>query len=169
MCGVQKGHTMAEVHSQIREEIENIELPDGYKFFWDAQHKDQNEAMQALMKYFPLAGIILVLILIALFRNFKQPIIIILILPLSIIGMAIGLLLTGFDFGFFCMAGWLGLMGMIIKNVIVLLDEINAQIRNGVVPNDAIIESTVVRLRPVIMAAATTVLGMIPLLSDAAF
>ena len=83
--------------------------------------------------------------------------------------MAIGLLLTGFDFGFFCMAGWLGLMGMIIKNVIVLLDEINAQIRNGVVPNDAIIESTVVRLRPVIMAAATTVLGMIPLLWDVAF
>lgn len=169
MCGVKDGHTMSEVHSQIRAEIEAMELPEGYSFFWDAQYKDQSEAMQALMKYFPLAGILLILILVALFRSFKQPLIIILILPLSLIGMAVGLLLTGFDFGFFCMAGWLGLMGMIIKNVIVLLDEINVQIHDGVIPYNAIIESTVVRLRPVIMAAATTVLGMIPLLWDVAF
>ncbi len=169
MCGVKPGHTMAEVHTMIRDEVEAMELPEGYSFFWDAQFKDQTEAMAALMKYFPLAGILLILILVALFRNFKQPAIIVLILPLSLIGMAVGLLLTGFDFGFFCMAGWLGLMGMIIKNVIVLLDEINAQIKSGVIPSKAVIESTVVRLRPVIMAAATTVLGMIPLLWDVAF
>ena len=163
LCDVMPGHTMIEVHSQIREEIENIQLPDGYSFFWDAQYKDQTEAMHALMKFFPLAGIILILILVALFRCFKQPAIIIAILPLSIIGVAFGLIVTGFDFGFFCMAGWLGLMGMIIKNVIVLLDEINAQIKSGVIQEKAVVEATVVRLRPVIMAAATTMLGMIPL------
>lgn len=169
MCGVTEGHTMSEVHSQIKDEIEAMELPEGYSFFWDAQVKDQSEAMQALIKYFPLAGILLVLILVALFRCFRQPLIIILILPLSAIGVAVGLLLTGFDFGFFCMAGWLGLMGMIIKNVIVLLDEINAQIHDGIIPYNAIIEATTVRLRPVMMAASTTVLGMVPLLWDVAF
>lgn len=131
-CDVQPGCTMAEVHKEIREEIESIKLPEGYTFFWDSQYKDQKEAMAALTKYFPLAILFLALILIALFHNFRQPLIIFLILPLSLIGMVVGLLLTGFDFGFFCMAGWLGLLGMIIKNVIVLLDEVNIQRRAGV-------------------------------------
>lgn len=78
-----------------------------------------------------------------LFGNFRQPLIIFLILPLSLIGMVFGLLLTGFQFGFFCIAGWLGLLGMIIKNVIVLLDEVNVQRRAGIAPYTAVIEATV--------------------------
>lgn len=72
--------------------------------------------MAALTKYFPLAIIMLIIILVMLFGNFQQPLIIFLILPLSLIGMVFGLLLTGFQFGFFCIAGWLGLLGMIILN-----------------------------------------------------
>ena len=169
MCGVKPGHTMAEVHGEIREEIEAIELPEGYSFFWDAQYKDQGEAMQTIAKFFPLAFLMLVVILVALFGNFRQPIIILCILPLSLIGVAVGMLLTGFDFGFFPIAGWLGLLGMIIKNVIVLLDEINIQRRNGVAPYTAVVEATVSRTRPVLMAATTTILGMVPLLFDIAF
>lgn len=168
-CDVQPGCTMAEVHKEIREEIESIKLPEGYTFFWDSQYKDQKEAMAALTKYFPLAILSLALILIALFHNFRQPLIIFLILPLSLIGMVVGLLLTGFDFGFFCMAGWLGLLGMIIKNVIVLLDEVNIQRRAGVDSYRAVIEATVSRARPVLMAAITTIFGMIPLLFDVVF
>lgn len=168
-CDVQPGCTMAEVHKEIREEIETIKLPEGYTFFWDSQYKDQKEAMAALTKYFPLAILFLALILIALFHNFRQPLIIFLILPLSLIGMVVGLLLTGFDFGFFCMAGWLGLLGMIIKNVIVLLDEVNIQRRAGVDSYRAVIEATVSRARPVLMAAITTIFGMIPLLFDVVF
>lgn len=168
-CDVQPGCTMAEVHKEIREEIESIKLPEGYTFFWDSQYKDQKEAMAALAKYFPLAILFLALILIALFHNFRQPLIIFLILPLSLIGMVVGLLLTGFDFGFFCMAGWLGLLGMIIKNVIVLLDEVNIQRRAGVDSYRAVIEATVSRARPVLMAAITTIFGMIPLLFDVVF
>ena len=168
-CDVQPGCTMAEVHKEIREEIESIKLPEGYTFFWDSQYKDQKEAMAALTKYFPLAILFLALILIALFHNFRQPLIIFLILPLSLIGMVIGLLLTGSDFGFFCMAGWLGLLGMIIKNVIVLLDEVNIQRRAGVDSYRAVIEATVSRARPVLMAAITTIFGMIPLLFDVVF
>ncbi|MGN1233313.1 MAG: efflux RND transporter permease subunit [Candidatus Cryptobacteroides sp.] len=169
MCGVRPGHTMSEVHGEIRKEIEEIELPDGYKFFWDSQYKDQREGLQALAKYFPLAFLVILVILVALFRNFREPLIIVCILPLSLIGVAIGMLLTGFEFGFFPIAGWLGLLGMIIKNVIVLLDEIDKQRRGGASLNGAIVESTVSRTRPVLMAASTTLLGMVPLLFDVAF
>lgn len=168
-CDVRDGYTMSEVRNEIAAEIEAIRLPDGYTFFWDSQYKDQKEAMGALVKYFPLALILLVIILVGLFRNFREPLIIFLVLPLSLIGIVIGLLLTGFDFGFFCMAGWLGLLGMIIKNVIVLLDEVNVQRNSGVDPYTAVIESTVSRTRPVLMAAITTILGMVPLLFDVVF
>lgn len=168
-CDVKRGHTMKEVHAEIREEIENIKLPEGYSFFWDSQYKDQKEAMAALTKYFPLAIIMLIIILVMLFGNFRQPLIIFLILPLSLIGMVFGLLLTEFQFGFFCIAGWLGLLGMIIKNVIVLLDEVNVQRRAGIAPYTAVIEATVSRVRPVLMAALTTVFGSIPLLFDVVF
>lgn len=168
-CDVQPGHTMKEVHGEIRDEIERIGLPAGYSFFWDSQYKDQKEAMEALTKYFPLAIVFLVLILVALFGNFRQPSIIFFILPLSVIGVVVGMLVTGFQFGFFCIAGWLGLLGMIIKNVIVLLDEVNIQRRAGVAPGEAIVEATVSRTRPVLMAAITTIFGSIPLLFDVVF
>lgn len=169
MCGVKPGHTMSEVHGEIREEIENIRLPEGYTFFWDAQYKDQGEAMQAVAKYFPLAFLALVIILVALFGNFREPGIILCVLPLSLIGVAAGMLMTGFDFGFFPIAGWLGLLGMIIKNVIVLIDEINVQHRSGIELYTSIVEATVSRTRPVLMAATTTIFGMVPLLFDVAF
>lgn len=169
MCGVKAGHTMAEVHGEIRREIESIQLPEGYTFFWDAQYKDQREAMQAIAKFFPMAFLALVVILVALFGNFRDPLIILCVLPLSLIGVAVGMLMTGFEFGFFPIAGWLGLLGMIIKNVIVLLDEIQVQRRAEVPVYTAIIESTVSRTRPVLMAATTTILGMVPLLFDVAF
>lgn len=169
MCAVQEDATMVEVHKEIREEIENMQLPEGYSFFWDSQYKDQNEGLQALVKFFPLAFLLLIVILVALFRNFREPIIILCILPLSLIGVAVGMLLTGFSFGFFAIAGWLGLLGMIIKNVIVLIDEINVQHRSGIDLYESIVEATVSRTRPVLMAATTTIFGMVPLLFDIVF
>lgn len=169
MCGVKQGYTMVEVHDEIRGEIEQIELPDGYTFFWDSQFKDQGEGMEALTKFFPLAFLLLIVILVALFGNYKEPVIILCVLPLSIIGVAVGMLITGFEFGFFSIAGWLGLLGMIIKNVIVLIDEINVQYKSGVALYVSIIEATVSRTRPVLMAATTTIFGMVPLLFDVAF
>lgn len=169
MCGVKDNATMAEVHGEIRKEIESIKLPHGYSFFWDAQYKDQTEGLQALAKFFPLAFLLCFVILVALFKNFKEPIIIICILPLSLIGVSIGMLLTGFSFGFFPIAGWLGLLGMIIKNVIVLIDEINNKLKEGRDISTSIVEATVSRTRPVLMAAITTIFGMIPLLFDVVF
>lgn len=168
-CDVKPQYTMIEVLNEIKSEVEQIPLPQGYTFFWDSQYKDQKEAMEALTKYFPLSILFLIIILVSLFGNFKQPAIIFLILPLSLIGMVIGLLCTGYEFGFFCMAGWLGLLGMIIKNVIVLLDEANIQCRTGLPPYQAIIEATVSRTKPVLMAALTTIFGSVPLLFDVVF
>mgnify|MGYP000727262262 CR=1 FL=1 len=110
-CDVKRGHTMKEVHSEIREEIERIRLPEGYTFFWDSQYKDQKEAMAALTKYFPLALIMLLVILVMLFGNFRQPLIIFLILPLSLIGMVFGLWVTGFQFGIFLYRRLAGIAG----------------------------------------------------------
>lgn len=169
MCDTYDEYTMAEVHSEIRDSIEALQLPEGYDFFWDSQFKNQKESLEALVKYFPLAFIFLIVILVALFGNYKDPLIILTILPLSLIGVSLGFVLTKWNFGFFPIAGWLGLLGMVIKNVIVLLDEINNLRNSGMDAYHAIIESTVSRARPVLMAALTTVFGMIPLLFDVAF
>ena len=148
------------------------QVADGIGLAWEyplVRTYDRKLSMAALTKYFPLALIMLLVILVMLFGNFRQPLIIFLILPLSLIGMVFGLWVTGFQFGFFCIAGWLGLLGMIIKNVIVLLDEVNIQQKAGVEPYTAVIEPTVSRARPVLMAALTTVFGSIPLLFDIVF
>ncbi|HQK77971.1 MAG TPA: efflux RND transporter permease subunit, partial [Candidatus Hydrogenedentes bacterium] len=89
--------------------------------------------------------------------------------PLAIIGVTAGLLLTGQPFGFMAMLGALSLSGMLIKNAVVLIDEINAEIGQGKPPYEAILDSAVSRVRPVSMAALTTVMGMLPLLLDAFF
>lgn len=169
MCDVAPGATMAQVHSRIRDRVEAISLPAGYSFFWDSQFKDEKEAKAALLKYFPMAGIVLVVILVALFGNFRQPLVVVLMLPLSLVGVVAGLLATGSAFGFFPIAGWLGLLGMIVKNVIVLIDEMNVQVKAGADPSDAVVDAAVSRMRPVLMAASTTVLGMVPLLWDVVF
>lgn len=139
------------------------QVPNSIGLAWEyplVRTYDRKLSMAALTKYFPLALIMLLVILVMLFGNFRQPLIIFLILPLSLIGMVFGLWVTGFQFGFFCIAGWLGLLGMIIKNVIVLLDEVNIQQKAGVEPYTAVIEATVSRARPVLMAALTTVFGL---------
>ena len=152
----------------VKQEIDHFAetMPEGFEL---QTIYDQGEAMQAIAKYFPLAFLALVVILVGLFGNFREPVIILCVLPLSLIGIAVGMLLTGFDFGFFPIAGWLGLLGMIIKNVIVLIDEINVQHRSGIDLYTSIVEATVSRTRPVLMAATTTIFGMVPLLFDVAF
>ena len=104
-----------------------------------------------------------------LFKDFRKPTIIFLCLPLAAIGIVFGMLISGKDLGFVAIVGALGLIGMMIKNGVVLLDEITLQINQGVEPVTALIDSSQSRLRPVMMASLTTILGMIPLLPDAMF
>jgi multidrug efflux pump subunit AcrB len=104
-----------------------------------------------------------------LFNNLRQPLIIWLTVPLALIGVSAGLLMFDQPFGFMAILGALSLSGMLIKNAVVLLDQVNINLRDGMSQYDAIVNSGVSRMMPVMMAAATTVLGMIPLLPDAFF
>ena len=125
--------------------------------------------MQYLFKNFPFAIILMISILIMLFKDYRKPVIIFCTIPLVFVGVVAVMLLTGKTFNFVAIVGTLGLIGMIIKNGIVLMDEITLQINQGVEPVTALIDSSQSRLRPVMMASLTTILAMIPLLPDAMF
>ncbi|WP_291862763.1 efflux RND transporter permease subunit [Marinilabilia sp.] len=168
-CDPVRGITTPEVMEKIRPEIEALELPEGYTLEWHGELKDSNTANQALMENLPLALLLMVLITIALFNNFRQPTLIFLIVPLAFIGIIAGFLITRLNFGFVAIIGGLGLIGMMIKNTVVLLDQINIDINSGKEKLEAILGATVSRVRPVTMASLTTILGMFPLLFDEMF
>jgi multidrug efflux pump subunit AcrB len=111
----------------------------------------------------------MILAVIFLFNAFRQPLIIWLTVPLSLIGVVAGLLLLNQPFGFMALLGLMSLSGMLIKNAIVLIDQIDLNIREGMDRMDAVLESGVSRLQPVMMAALTTMMGMLPLFGDAFF
>jgi multidrug efflux pump subunit AcrB len=157
------------VLERVRPAVEALELPPGYELQWWGEFKSSGDAQAALATTIPGFIVAMVLIVIALFNSLRQPAIIWLCVPLALIGVTAGLLMTAQPFGFMALLGFLSLSGMLIKNAIVLIDEINAQLATGAVPYDAIVGSAVSRLRPVAMAASTTALGMIPLLVDAFF
>lgn len=168
-CNNASGFMTEEVRQKLIEEIDAIELPAGYQRKWLGEYQASTESKQYLFMNLPLAVILMIIILIALFRDFKKPLIILLCLPLIAIGVVFGMLVSGKAFGFVAIVGALGLIGMMIKNGIVLIDEINLQIESGVEPMKALLDSSSSRFRPVMMASLTTVLGMIPLLSDDMF
>ena len=136
---------------------------------WEGEKKASDQSMRYLFNNFPLAILIIIGILIMLFKDYKKPLIIFCCIPLVLIGVIPAMLISGKTFGFVAIVGVLGLIGMTIKNGIVLMDEIDLEIKSGIEPKRALIESSKSRLRAVMMAAATTVLGMIPLITDALF
>ncbi|NOR12309.1 MAG: AcrB/AcrD/AcrF family protein [Candidatus Aminicenantes bacterium] len=144
------------------------DLP-GYFISWGGQLEDSSRAQAAIAKSLPVFFGLMVLIIIFLFNAVREPLIIWLTVPLAIIGVTLGLLLFKQPFGFMAMLGLLSLSGMLIKNAIVLIDQINLEIREGKQPYWAVVDSGVSRMRPVMLAAGTTILGMIPLLRDAFF
>jgi multidrug efflux pump subunit AcrB len=151
---------------KLKDRIEAIELPSGYHFEWAGEYKKSVEAKGPLAATFPLCFAGMFVILVGLFNSVRRPLIIFMTVPLALIGVVGGLLLTGIPFGFMAILGFLGLSGMIIKNAIVLIDEVEVQLAQGVPAYKAVLDSAVSRLRPVMMAAGTTILGMAPLLTD---
>ncbi|WP_372750908.1 efflux RND transporter permease subunit [Labilibaculum sp.] len=168
-CDPAPGYNAPDTYSNIHDKIEAISLPEGYDLEWLGEHKNSADANENIGKFLPLAFLLMVIVIMALFNNFRQPIIILSVLPLAFIGVSYGLWITGKAFGFMPIIGTLGLMGMMIKNAVVLLDQINLEIKEGKDVLIAVIDSAVSRMRPVIMASLTTILGMIPLISDELF
>ncbi len=137
---------------------------------WDGEYKPSMEANEATGTYMPVAMLLIILIVIMLFNSIRQSIIVMAIIPLSIIGVSVGLFVTGKAFGFMAITGFLGLIGMVLKNAIVMMDEINLNLaKENVHPYDAVIDAAISRMRPVMLAALTTIFGMIPLVSDAMY
>jgi multidrug efflux pump subunit AcrB len=157
------------LYSRVAPQVEALKLPPGYELEWGGEYEDSANAQAGLSAGLPVFFLSMVLITIILFNSLKQPLIIWLTVPLAVIGVTAGLLLSDQPFGFMALLGILSLSGMLIKNAIVLIDEINLQISEGKALIPAIIDSGSSRLRPVGMAASTTALGMIPLLFDAFF
>lgn len=168
-CSPIAGMETEKARSIIAEEIESIPLPAGYSLQWQGERKASKQSMKYLFKNFPLSIILMIGILIMLFKDYRKPMIIFCCIPLVLVGVVAVMLVTGKTFNFVAIVGTLGLIGMLIKNGIVLMDEIVLQLGAGVEPVKALVDSAQSRLRPVAMAALTTMLGMIPLLSDAMF
>ena len=158
--------TFPTLHAAVLDDFEDLELPPGYRLEWEGEYSSTVDAQSSLGPGALPAAIIMALIVVALFNAFKPPLIILLTVPFAVIGITGGLLLTGAAFGFVALLGAMSLAGMMIKNAIVLLDEINANLALGMERYDATVQAAVSRLRPVVLAAATTVLGVVPLLQD---
>ncbi len=163
------GVTSDTLFQRLRPQIEAIALPPGYSLEWGGDYEQEQESNEALGEQMPAAFVLMAFVVVALFNAFRQPLIIVLTLPLSIIGVTVGLLVFDKPFGFMALLGLLSLFGMLIKNSVVLLDQIEMEIASGMPRYRAVTSSAVSRMRPVLMASFTTVLGMIPLLSDRLF
>ena len=168
-CSPAPGVSTESARQSIAKAIESIALPEGYSLSWEGEYKASTQSKQYLFKGFPLSVVMMLLILIMLFNDFRRPAIIFSCIPLVVVGVFPSVLLSGKDFGFVAIVGILGLIGMMIKNGIVLIYEISLQISQGKPLDRALIDSSKSRLLPVMMASLTTILGMIPLISDSLF
>ncbi|RLA12024.1 MAG: AcrB/AcrD/AcrF family protein, partial [Gammaproteobacteria bacterium] len=161
-----QGVTAPGLRNSILADFEAIELPPGYTLEWDGEYLSSLESTEGLIPGLVPTMVAMTLIIVALFNAFRPPIIIFAVIPFVTIGITFGLLTTQVPFGFIALLGAMSLSGMMIKNSVVLLDQVNINIAAGMDSYTAVIEAAVSRLRPVANAAATTVFGMAPLLTD---
>jgi multidrug efflux pump subunit AcrB len=163
------GDLASDLQARVKPKIEAIELPPGYSLSWGGESGDSSEANSDLATTLPLGFLTMVLVVVILFNALRQPLVIWLVVPLSLIGVVLGLIVTGTPMEFMAILGLLSLSGLLIKNAIVLVDQMDIEIAEGKARFDAVVDSAASRVRPVMMGALTTVLGVIPLFGDAFF
>lgn len=170
-CEPKRGaNTMAAFSHLWTEAQKQIQVPEGYKMTYFGEQSEQDKGNKAIAANIPLMfGLIYITLLFLFPKYYRKPVLIMAMLPLIFIGVVLGLLVFGKSLDFFAMLGLLGLIGMNIKNAIVLVDEIGLQLNSGLAPVNAVIDATKTRIVPVTMASGTTILGMLPLLGDAMF
>ncbi|HAD43206.1 MAG TPA: MFS transporter [Plesiomonas shigelloides] len=162
------GETSAELLQQIKPKMDSLVLPQGYSLEWGGDYESTKNAQSGLLLSLPVAFVIMFIITVLMFSSLKNAVAIWLTVPLAMIGVTFGFLLTGIPFGFMALIGLLSLSGMLIRNGIVLVEEIGLQ-RKEKPFKEAVIYAAASRMRPILLTAFTTVLGLIPLLSDAFF
>ncbi len=169
-CEPKRGANMIAAYGEIVERVRNeVKLPEGYKLLVLGDYDVQSTSNKALGENLPLTFILIFIALLFLFRSYRKPLVILSMVPLIFTGVVLGLALFGQMFNFLCLLGLLGLIGMNVKNAIVLVDQVHTEIKGGLSRYDALIQATKSRLVPVVMASGTTILGMSPLLLDAMF
>lgn len=158
--------TFSDLKQSVTKDIDANPLPPGFKLFWDGEEDSSKTAQEQLLPGVVPTVIVILLALVVTFNDFRPIIVILCTLPFAMIGITAGLLLFDVPFGFMALLGAMSLAGMMNKNIVVLLDACNDSIAKGMHPYNAIVEAAVCRARPVMLAAGTTVLGVIPLLQD---
>ncbi|WP_025578663.1 efflux RND transporter permease subunit VmeI [Vibrio parahaemolyticus] len=161
--------TASTLQKRLQLQIEAIQMPPGYSLEWGGEYESSGDAQESLFTTMPMGYLFMFLITVFLFNSIKEPLIVWLTVPLALIGVTTGLLALNTPFGFMALLGFLSLSGMVLKNGIVLLDQIEIEMKSGKEAYDAVVDAAVSRVRPVCMAAITTILGMIPLLPDIFF
>lgn len=152
------------LENRVKSRIESIPRPLGYTLEWGGESEESQKGQSGLKKLFPICLLGMFVLVVCLFNSLREPVIIFLCIPLAIIGVTLGLLMFHMPFGFMAILGFLGLTGMLVKNCIVLLDQVRMEVKAGTGRYQALLNASVSRLRPVTMAAGTTILGMMPLL-----
>ncbi|MGR6501729.1 efflux RND transporter permease subunit [Shewanella sp. Koi 1] len=158
-----------EAFSQVRGQIESITLPPGYRLTWYGEYKASNDANEGLASSAPFGFAAMILAVVFMFNALRQPLVIWLTVPLAVIGVVVGLVLFKTPFEFMAILGFLSLIGMMVKNAIVLVDQADCEIRAGIPPLEGLIQASVSRARPVVLGALTTILGVAPLIMDPFF
>ncbi|MBP3318306.1 MAG: efflux RND transporter permease subunit [Alistipes sp.] len=169
-CDPTKGENTLRLYDELLKQVKrDVVLPDGYTMKIFGEQESQQESNEALGKNMPLALVLIFIILLLLFNNYRDPIVILLMIPLIFIGVVAGLLVTGNSFDFFSLLGLLGLVGMNIKNAVILVSSINDFRQEGKTPYEAVFLAATNRFVPVVLASLTTILALIPLLFDSLF
>ncbi|MGL5317109.1 MAG: efflux RND transporter permease subunit, partial [Bacteroidales bacterium] len=169
-CDPRRGVNGIAAQAALWEKVQKeVKVPEGYKMSYYGERESQDESNAALAANMPLTAMLIFITLLLLFKTYRKPIVILLMLPLIFIGVVFGLVTMGKSMDFFATLGLLGLVGMNIKNAIVLVDQIGIETDAGLPPLDAVVAATKSRIVPVVMASGTTILGMSPLLFDAMF
>ena len=169
-CDPARGVNTMQLFAALHDSIDRVVvLPEGYSMKVFGEQESQQESNEALAEYMPLTLVLILIVLLLLFRNYREPVVILLMIPLIFIGVVLGLAVTGKVFNFFSLLGLLGLVGMNIKNAVVLVEQIGVLRAAGKDPYEALTSATRSRIVPVAMASGTTILGMLPLLFDSMF
>ena len=169
-CDPDRGVNTMQLYATLRDSVSRgVALPEGYSMKVFGEQESQQESNSALAKNMPLTMVLIFIVLLLLFRNYREPVVILLMIPLIFIGVVLGLAVTGKVFNFFSLLGLLGLVGMNIKNAVVLVEQIGVLRAEGKDAYEALTAATRSRIVPVAMASGTTILGMLPLLFDSMF
>lgn len=165
----QSGETSSQLLGRVRPQIEALPLPPGYELAWGGDLESSGDARNGVLGSLPMAFLAMFIITVLMFSSPRKALLIWLTVPLAMIGVTLGFLLTGIPFGFMALLGLLSLSGMLVRNGIVLLEEVDNLAEAGQPPREALVNAACARLRPICLTALTTILGLAPLLLDAFF